>query len=172
MHLWRPVARTLRPLVIGSQAVPIVVLAPLICSCSGFGLAPKVLIVALVCFFPVTINLFDGLRDADPDARKLLRSLDASRWQTLRTSRRRRRCPPRSPARGRRRGGGDRRRVRGVGGLGRRPRPPAGQRQRPARARRAPFAATLLLFALAVLLYGAFARSSGASSSWTPRAAR
>jgi ABC-type nitrate/sulfonate/bicarbonate transport system permease component len=40
--------------------------------------------VALVCFFPVTINLYDGLRDVDPDARKLLRSLDATRWQRLR----------------------------------------------------------------------------------------
>ena len=50
----------------------------------GFGLAPKVLLVALVCFFPVVINLYDGLRDADPDARRLLRSLQASRWQALR----------------------------------------------------------------------------------------
>ena len=37
-----------------------------------------------MCFFPVAINLYDGLRDTDADARKLLRSLDASRWQTLR----------------------------------------------------------------------------------------
>ena len=50
----------------------------------GFGLGLKVLLVALVCFFPVAINLYDGLRDTDPDARKLLRSLDATRWQTLR----------------------------------------------------------------------------------------
>ena len=81
MHLWAPVRRTLRPLVIGSQAVPIPIVAPLFILVLGFGLAPKVLMVALVCFFPVTINLYDGLRDVDPDARKLLRSLDASRWQ-------------------------------------------------------------------------------------------
>src|SRR4051812_23296761 len=84
MHLRRPVDRALRPLVIGSQAVPIVVIAPLIVLVLGFGLAPKVLIVALVCFFPVTINVYDGLRDTDPDARKLLRALDATRWQRLR----------------------------------------------------------------------------------------
>jgi putative hydroxymethylpyrimidine transport system permease protein len=84
MHLFKPVDRALRPLVIGSQAVPIPVIAPLFVFVLGFGLAPKVLIVALVCFFPVTINLYDGLRDSDPDARKLLRSLDASRWQRLR----------------------------------------------------------------------------------------
>jgi NitT/TauT family transport system permease protein/putative hydroxymethylpyrimidine transport system permease protein len=84
MHLFPPVDRALRPLVIGSQAVPIPVIAPLFVFVLGFGLAPKVLIVALVCFFPVTINVYDGLRDSDPDARKLLRSLDATRWQRLR----------------------------------------------------------------------------------------
>ena len=84
MHLSGPVRKALRPLVIGSQAVPIPVIAPLFILVLGFGLAPKVLMVALVCFFPVTINLYDGLRDVDPDARKLLRSLDATRWQRLR----------------------------------------------------------------------------------------
>ena len=84
MHLWRPVRRTLRPLVIGSQAVPIPVVAPLFILVLGFGLAPKVLLVALVCFFPITVNLADGLRAADPDARLLLRSLHATRWQSLR----------------------------------------------------------------------------------------
>jgi len=83
MHLSRTVRRALRPLVIGSQAVPVPVIAPLVVLVLGFGLAPKVLLVALVCFFPVTINLLDGLSDADPDARKLLRSLDAGRWRTL-----------------------------------------------------------------------------------------
>jgi len=83
MHLRRGAERTLRPLVIGSQAVPILVIAPLIVLVLGFGLAPKVLIVALVCFFPVAINVYDGLRDTDPTARKLLRSLDATRWQAL-----------------------------------------------------------------------------------------
>jgi len=84
MHLSPLARRALRPLVIGSQAIPIPVVAPLIVLVLGFGLAPKVLLVALVCFFPVAINLYDGLRDADPDARRLLRSLQASRWQALR----------------------------------------------------------------------------------------
>ncbi len=83
MHLWPGVRRALRPLVIGSQAVPVPVIAPLVVLLLGFGLAPKVLLVALVCFFPVTINVHDGLRDVDPDARKLLRSLDAGRWRLL-----------------------------------------------------------------------------------------
>ena len=84
MHLSPALRRALRPLVIGSQAVPVPVIAPLVILVLGFGLAPKVLLVALVCFFPITINLYDGLRAADPDARRLLRSLHATRWQTLR----------------------------------------------------------------------------------------
>ena len=84
MHLWPAMRRALRPLVIGSQAVPVPVIAPLFVLVLGFGLAPKVLMVALVCFFPVTINLYDGLRRVDPDALKLLRSFDATRWQTFR----------------------------------------------------------------------------------------
>jgi putative hydroxymethylpyrimidine transport system permease protein len=84
MHVSGPLRRALRPLVIGSQAVPIPVIAPLLILVLGFGLAPKVVLVALVCFFPVTINLYDGLRRVDPDARKLLRSFDASRWQSFR----------------------------------------------------------------------------------------
>jgi putative hydroxymethylpyrimidine transport system permease protein len=83
MHLWPAVRRALHPLVIGSQAVPIPVIAPLLVLVLGFGLGPKVLIIALVCFFPVAINVYDGLRNADPDARKLVRSLGASRWQSL-----------------------------------------------------------------------------------------
>jgi NitT/TauT family transport system permease protein/putative hydroxymethylpyrimidine transport system permease protein len=84
MHLVPALRRALRPLVIGSQAVPVPVIAPLVILVLGFGLAPKVLLIALVCFFPITVNLTDGLRAADPDARRLLRSLDASRWQSLR----------------------------------------------------------------------------------------
>ena len=84
MHLYPPVRKALRPLVIGSQAVPVPVIAPLVILVLGFGLAPKVLLVALVCFFPITINLYDGLRGADPDARRLLRSAPATRPQCWR----------------------------------------------------------------------------------------
>jgi len=85
MHLWTPVRTALHPLVVGSQAIPMPVLAPVLILALGFGLGPKVLMVALVCFFPVTVNVYDGLlRDVDADARKLLGALDATRWQTLR----------------------------------------------------------------------------------------
>ncbi len=84
MHASRGARRTLHPLVVGSQALPVVVLAAPLILLLGFGLAPKVAIVALVCFFPVTVNLYDGLRAVDPEQRQLLRSMDASAWQRLR----------------------------------------------------------------------------------------
>jgi putative hydroxymethylpyrimidine transport system permease protein len=157
MHLSPTVRRALRPLVIGSQAVPVPVIAPLFILVLGFGLAPKVLMVALVCFFPVTINLYDGLRSADPDARKLLRSFDASRLQTLRFLE----LPAALPATFT--GIKVAAAVAVIGavfaewagsdkGLGHTLLLANGQLET-ARA----FAATLLLFALAILLYGAFA---------------
>jgi NitT/TauT family transport system permease protein/putative hydroxymethylpyrimidine transport system permease protein len=84
MHLSVPARRAIGPLVVGSQAVPVPVVAPLLVLVLGFGLAPKVLMVALVCFFPITINLYDGLRSAGADQRKVLASFSATRWQTLR----------------------------------------------------------------------------------------
>lgn len=71
------------PLIIASQAVPLVVLAPLLVIAFGFGLAPKLLIVALACFFPIVIASFDGLRATDPQLTDLLRSLGAGRLRRL-----------------------------------------------------------------------------------------
>ncbi len=84
MHVRGFVRRSIHPLVIGSQAIPIVVIAPALILVFGFGLWPKILVIALICFFPVTINLHAGLRSAEPDQSRLLRALHASRWQTLR----------------------------------------------------------------------------------------
>lgn len=83
MHLWRPLHEAAYPLLVGSQAVPVVVVAPLFIIAFDYGLWPKVAIVALVCFFPVTVNLMDGLRSVAPEQLKLMRSLGASRLQTL-----------------------------------------------------------------------------------------
>ena len=121
MHLVPALDRALRPLAIGSQAVPIPVVAPLFVLVLGFGLAPKILIIALICFFPIVVNVSDGLRKSDADARKLLRSLDATPWQRLRFLD----GPSALPAglhrlEDRRRGGRDRGGAGRVGGLGRR----------------------------------------------------
>ena len=85
MHLVRPLRDAAYPLLVASQAIPVVVLAPLFVLAFDYGLAPKVAIVALICFFPVTVNLLDGLRSTEPELLKLMRSLGASRLRTLRS---------------------------------------------------------------------------------------
>jgi len=73
----------LYPLLIASQAIPIVVFAPILVIWLGFGIGPKLAIVALVCFFPIAVATLDGLRAVDPEAIKMMRTLDASRRQAL-----------------------------------------------------------------------------------------
>ena len=50
----------------------------------GFGIVPKLVVIALICFFPVLVTTADGLGAVDPDQLKLMRTLDASRWQAFR----------------------------------------------------------------------------------------
>ena len=71
------------PLIVGSQAIPIVVFAPILVVWFGFGIGPKLAIVALVCFFPIAVATADGLRSVGPEAIKMMRTLDASRGQLL-----------------------------------------------------------------------------------------
>jgi ABC-type nitrate/sulfonate/bicarbonate transport system permease component len=84
MHLSIVLRRALYPLLVGSQAVPIVVIAPLLVFWWGFGVLPRLAVIVLVCFFPVVVTTVDALSSVDPDQLKLLRTLDASRWQTFR----------------------------------------------------------------------------------------
>jgi ABC-type nitrate/sulfonate/bicarbonate transport system permease component len=67
------------PLTVAVQAVPVVVLAPILVIWFGYGIWPKVIIVALAVFFPIVVNTLDGLRGVDPEAVKMMRTLDASR---------------------------------------------------------------------------------------------
>jgi len=85
MHVLRPLRDAAYPLLVGSQAVPIVVLAPLFVLAFGYGIGPKLAIVGLICFFPITVNLLDGLRATPPELLKLMRSMGASRLRTLRS---------------------------------------------------------------------------------------
>ena len=78
MHRWRVVRDASYPLIVASQTIPIVVISPILVVWFGYGLPPKVFIIALVCFFPITIAALDGLRSVDPEAVKMMRSLDAS----------------------------------------------------------------------------------------------
>ena len=84
VHLWPWVRRAVYPLAVGSQAVPIPVIGVLLVFWWGFGIFPKLLVIALICFFPVLVTTADGLASVDPDQLKLMRTLDASRWQAFR----------------------------------------------------------------------------------------
>ena len=84
MHLSSLLRDAAYPLLIASQAIPIVVLAPIFVLAFDYGIGPKLAIVALICFFPVTVNVLDGLRSVQPELLKLMRSLGASRLQSLR----------------------------------------------------------------------------------------
>jgi len=84
IHFSDALRRALYPLLVGSQTVPIPLVAPLLVVWFGFGLTPKIAIVALVCFFPIVVPTADALRRVDPELRKLMRTFGASRWQTFR----------------------------------------------------------------------------------------
>jgi ABC-type nitrate/sulfonate/bicarbonate transport system permease component len=84
MHLSRVLRDAAYPLLVGSQAIPIVVLAPIFVLAFDYGIGPKLAIVALICFFPITVNVLDGLRAVDAEQLKLMRSFGASRLRTLR----------------------------------------------------------------------------------------
>jgi NitT/TauT family transport system permease protein len=79
-----PLMRTiLNPYILASQAMPKLALAPIMVIWLGFGIAPKVVITALICFFPLLENTIIGLTSANPYQLELFRALTASRWQTF-----------------------------------------------------------------------------------------
>ena len=83
IHFSGHVRRAAYPLVIGSQAVPVVIIAPVLAFWLGFGILPKVVVVALVSFFSVVVTTVAGLQSVDPDLIKLMRTFDAPRWRTF-----------------------------------------------------------------------------------------
>lgn len=84
MHFSRSVRRATYPLLVASQAIPVVIVAPLLVVWLGFGIGPKVAIIAVICFFPITVTTLDALGRVDRDTMKLLRTLDATRWGAFR----------------------------------------------------------------------------------------
>ena len=76
--------RALTPLLVASQTLPIVAIAPLLIIWFGFGLLPKVVVIALVTFFPIAIGLIEGFAATDRQATNLLRSMGASRLDQFR----------------------------------------------------------------------------------------
>jgi NitT/TauT family transport system permease protein len=81
---WRLADRALYPLVVAFQTVPKVALAPIFVLWFGYGVVPKMLLIATIAFFPVALNMRTGLEAVDRDLLLLLRSVGASRWEVLR----------------------------------------------------------------------------------------
>lgn len=79
------IRRMLYPLLVASQTIPMVVLAPLLVLWFGFGMTPKVVVVTLIVFFPVAVSTVTGLAGVDPEMVDLVRSMGGNRWQVLRT---------------------------------------------------------------------------------------
>ena len=86
-HLSGPIRRSVYPLLVVSQSIPVIVLAPLLVIWFGFGIAPKVALIVLICFFPICVSFLDGLQTADSEILQLLRAMGASRWQMFRIGR-------------------------------------------------------------------------------------
>jgi ABC-type nitrate/sulfonate/bicarbonate transport system permease component len=83
IHSSRRAERALYPWLVVSQVVPIVAVAPIFVLWTGFDIRPKLMVIALVCFFPIAVNTIDGLRAVEPELLNLLRTLGASRLQVF-----------------------------------------------------------------------------------------
>ena len=84
LGLNRFIQRSLQPYIVAFQAIPKIALAPLLLIWLGFGISSKVAVAAMICFFPVMVNLESGLRSVDPALMELMRSVNAGPWQTFR----------------------------------------------------------------------------------------
>jgi putative hydroxymethylpyrimidine transport system permease protein len=84
LHSSRVLRNAVYPLLIGSQAVPVVVIAPVLTIIFGFTITPKLIVVALVCFFPVVVSAVDGLGSVDQELLRMMRTLDGGRWACFR----------------------------------------------------------------------------------------
>jgi len=76
-------AETVMPLLVLSQTIPVIALAPLLVLWFGYDMVPKIILIFLVCFFPLTVGLLSAFQEIDKDILRLMRSMGASYWQTL-----------------------------------------------------------------------------------------
>jgi len=84
LHFSTALRRALLPILVLSQTVPTVLLAPILAILLGYGIGPKLIVVAVVCFFPIVINAVDGLRGADPELVRMMRTLHGGRLAIFR----------------------------------------------------------------------------------------
>ncbi|QTH45965.1 ABC transporter permease [Cohnella sp. LGH] len=83
LHIVPPFKTALSPLLVLSQNVPLIALGPLLIIWLGFGTTPKLILLILVCFFPVALSILVGLGQAEPHLREYLGMIGASRWERL-----------------------------------------------------------------------------------------
>ncbi len=83
IHFSDTMRRAVYPLLVASQTIPIALIAPLLVLWLGFGIAPKLVVIALVSFFPIVVTTFAGFAAVDGDLLKLMRTFDASRRRTF-----------------------------------------------------------------------------------------
>lgn len=84
LHVSATLRRALLPLLVLSQTVPTVLLAPILAILLGYGLEPKLVVVAIVCFFPLVVNAYDGFRSADAELTRMMRTLHGGRLAVFR----------------------------------------------------------------------------------------
>ncbi|WP_205422875.1 ABC transporter permease [Granulicatella sp. zg-ZJ] len=77
------IQHSLYPILVLSQTIPTISLAPLLVLWFGYGLMPKIILITLVCFFPMTMNVFTGLKSIDTDYLTLLTTMQATHWQKM-----------------------------------------------------------------------------------------
>ena len=81
MDRFESLEKAFMPLLVVTQTIPTIAIAPLLVLWMGFGVAPKITLVIVTTFFPIAVGLLDGFKSADPDSVNLLRSMNADRWQ-------------------------------------------------------------------------------------------
>ena len=84
LHFSAALRRALLPILVLSQTVPTVLLAPILVILLGYGIEPKLVVVAIVCFFPIVVNTVDGLRSADQELVRMMRTLHGGRLAIFR----------------------------------------------------------------------------------------
>lgn len=84
LHFSAALRRALLPILVLSQTVPTVLLAPILVILLGYGIQPKLVVVAVVCFFPIVVNTVDGLRSADQELVRMMRTLHGGRLAIFR----------------------------------------------------------------------------------------
>jgi ABC-type nitrate/sulfonate/bicarbonate transport system permease component len=82
---WFPyVYKGMYPIIVLTQTIPTIAIAPLLVLWMGYEMAPKITLIVITTFFPITIGLLDGFRSGDPDAADLFKAMGASKWQIFR----------------------------------------------------------------------------------------